>query len=84
MAAIKGTLLGEPTPGFAALHLTTEVSVVDFDAAGESAGGFAQAHDFHDLALEEPGGGVGDPEVALEPQRRDAVLACVIRCMARN
>jgi hypothetical protein len=70
----EGNLVGRAAAALAALELTTEVGVVDFHAAGELAGLLAQAHDLHDLVLEQPGGGVGHAEVALELERGDAVL----------
>ena len=70
----EGDLVLRAPAGLAAGALATEVGVVGLDAAGQLPVPLAQEHHLHELVLDQPGGGVGHIEVALEFQRRDVVL----------
>ena len=54
--------------------LASQVGVVHLHTPGELARLFAQPHDLQQLVFEQPRGSIANPEVALELQRRDAVL----------
>jgi hypothetical protein len=58
----------------ATVVLATEVGVIDLHPPGELPGVLALEHDFHDLVLQQPGGGVGHAELAEQFQRGDVVL----------
>ena len=58
----------------AAGQFSTQVRVVDFNATTELARFFPHRHDLHQLVLHQPSGLVAHSQVALEFQRRDAVL----------
>lgn len=68
-------LVFRAAPGLAAGQLATEVGVIDLDDAAELAPCLAVGHRLHQLVLHPPGAPVTHPQVALERQRREAVLA---------
>ena len=71
-------VVGRAVASLAALHLAAEVGVVrqivDLDPAGELPPLLLIDHHPHDLELEQPGGGIGQCQDALEIQSRDVVL----------
>ena len=62
------------TSDLAARALTAEVGIVDLHPTVELAALLAHAHDLHELVLDEPGGLVANPQVALEFEGGDVVL----------
>ena len=59
-------------PSGAAAELAAEVGVVHLDLAAEEVACLALEHRLHELVLDQPSGGVADPQVAFERQGRQA------------
>ena len=62
------------SPDLVARALSTQIGAVDRNAPGELAPVLAQAHDLHELVLDQPRGAVANAQVALEFKSGDAVL----------
>ena len=70
----EGDLVLGAAPDLAAAALPAQIGVVDLDPPVEDTGILAQAHDFHEFVLHQPGALVAHAQVALEFEGRDVVL----------
>lgn len=70
----EGDLVFRTPPAFTAGQRATKIGVVNFHTPIELPALFALGHDLQQLVLHQPGAFVAHAQVALELQRRDAVL----------
>ena len=69
----EGYLIFRAAPAFAA-PLTTQVGIIGDHPPAQDAVGFAFPHDLHQFVLDQPGGAVTHPQLALEFKARDVVF----------
>ena len=70
----EGHLVLRSAPGGAVVEFAAEVGIVDLDGSAQHIVGFAFDHGLHQLMVNEPGGGITDPQVALQSQGREPGL----------
>ena len=68
-------LAGRTAATLAAIPLAAEIGVVHLDPSGQTLGGVALHHHLHELVLDLPGSGLGNPKPAPQLDAGDAALA---------
>ena len=70
----KGRLAGRPTTALAPTSFATEIGVIEMDPSAECVFAVSLHHHPHQLVSDTPCGVVGDPQMAVQLHRRNALF----------
>ena len=70
----KGRLAGRPTTALAPTSFATEIGVIELDPSAECVLAVSLHHHLHQLVSDTPCGVVGDPQMAVQLHRRNALF----------